>query len=554
MSRVVVIGFDAAEPSLIEKWVAEGLLPNVARLQQQGSGGPIQSTIQPISPAAWSTIVTGCNPGKHGVFDWYERDSQHYHQAQIVRSSSIRVPTLWERCTSHGLTSGIFNVPMTFPPQPLNGWLVSGILTPPGIQELTYPKELRAELDIDGRYKTFFGVTYREGEEESFLSALHETLEHRGKALLHLLEEHPTDLTFAVFMESDHVMHYFWKHMDDTHPSHRPEHEQYHHAIRDVYIHLDRILGEVMDHLNEDDTLFLVSDHGSGPHYAKVYINKLLMQHDLLRLRRKPTTRFKVWLMQHRIVERIYSTMRSIGIDPRPLVPKKVRQTAIHSGINILDIDWANTKAYASGEMGYVSVNLAGREGHGSVDPRDAEAVIDDIIAVLDQLTDEDGEPIVEQIWRSTALYHGVALSDAPDVIFGLKGWSHYAARIGLGLHVAGVFDRPTFGRIEVSGGHALHGILYGMGPGIKASGTVQGMDLTQVAPTVLYRLGLPISTQIDGQVVTKMFTEASLSAHPIRYVDEDEHIHPRTDDDSSYTPQESQQVESRLRDLGYLE
>jgi predicted AlkP superfamily phosphohydrolase/phosphomutase len=552
MPKVIVLGFDAMDPALVERWVAEGHLPNIARLQREGAGGRLRSTIQPISPAAWSTAVTGMNPGQHSVFDWHERNPASYHE-RIVDARSIKAPTVWQRANQAGLKAGVFNVPLTFPPQPLDGWLVTGILTPPGAREITYPPGLREEIDAasDG-YRVFFGVTYKEGDEQTFLDALHDTLERRRKALLHLIDHHPTDLVFAVFMESDHIMHAFWKHMDDTHPSHRPGDERHAHAIRDVYRHLDEILGDVLGRLEADSTLVLLSDHGSGPNHGFVLVNKLLMQHGLLAMRRSPLTAIKLWLARHEVATRLYALTRALGLDLRPLVPRKMRETARHGGLGMGDIDWQRTKAYVSGDFGLVSINVAGREAQGCVDPRDKEAVIDEVMALLGELRVDDGEPLVDQFWRAPALYHGPHLDHAPDLIFQMRDF-RYKSSPAVGHGGTSVFEDARMGPTEISGGHALYGIFYALGPGVRAGQVVEKMDLTQVTPTVLYRLGLPVPDTLDGKVIEGLFESDYLSKHPIEIVHENES--PDIEgEESVYDAEETAEIENRLRDLGYLE
>jgi predicted AlkP superfamily phosphohydrolase/phosphomutase len=396
-------------------------------------------------------------------------------------------------------------------------------------------------------------VTYREGDEQRFLDALHETLERRAQALLYLLKNHSTDLVMAVFMESDHVIHSFWKYHDATHPSHRPEYASYEHAIRDVYKHLDDVLGRVMSLLGSDGTLLVVSDHGCGPYHGHVHINKLLMQHQLLAIRKRPATRIKAWLARYRVAERLYGLSTYLGIDLRPLVPKRVRQAAVQSGIGARDIDWDRTSAYVSGDFGQVSVNLMGRERQGSVDPRDKEAVIDEVIRLLDTLRHpEDGKPLVDNVWRASALYAGKCLESAPDVIFCMRGYS-YQNSMGLGLHVEGLVEKPRFAQGEVSGGHAPDGILYATGPGIRQGVQLEGMNLTQLAPTVLYRLGIAVPATMDGRVIESLFKPEHLASHPLRYRHGDAPEEEPAESDAIYSSEQLNQVESRLRDLGYL-
>jgi predicted AlkP superfamily phosphohydrolase/phosphomutase len=551
MSRVIVLGFDAAEPELVNRWVSQGHLPNFARLQREGAGGRLASTVLPLSPVAWSTAITGMNPGNHGVYDWHERDPQTYHQ-RMVSASSIKAKTLWQRANDAGLTCGVMNVPLTYPPRPLDGWLISGILTPPSAAAFTFPTDLRAELEAAcGKYRVFFGATYREGEERAYLDSMHDTIEQRRKTLLHLMQTHPTDLLFAVFMESDHVMHDFWKYMDPAHPSHRPGYRQFEHAIRDVYRHLDDVLGDVLSAIDDDSTLFVLSDHGSGPYHGHVFVNKYLIQNGLLALRRGMATRLKLWLAKHKTPERIYGFLRSLGIDLRPLVPKSIRQKVVASGIGSSDIDWRHTQAYGCGDYGQIAVNLAGREGQGSVDPRDREAVVEQVCTLLENMVDEEGDPLVAQIWRAENLYHGAYVHEAPDVLFTMRDYL-YQSSLDPGLHVPGLVEAARFSRGETSGSHRPYGILYALGPGVRPGTTVDEMDLSQLTPTALYSLGLPVPNQLDGQVIAALFEPEHLQAHPIRYVDEE--ASETAPPESAYTEEDTALIEERLRNLGYLE
>ncbi len=552
MPRVVILGFDAADPRLVDRWVEEGYLPNVARLKREGASARLRSTIQPLTPLAWTSMVTGMDPGGHGVYDWHQRDPQTYH-ATIVGSYSVKAPTLWQRLNRAGLSCGVLNVPLTYPPRRLNGWLVSDILTPPGAKNITFPAALKVELDeVSGGYKIFFGVTYQEGGEQSFLDALHETLERRRRALLHLLKSRPTDFVMAVFMESDHVMHSFWKYMDAAHPSHKPGYAAYEHAIRDVYRHLDDILGDVLALIGQDTTLLLVSDHGSGPYLGRVYVNKLLRQHGYLAVRRGPLTALKLALARSRAVERLYSFLRRFGLDPRPLVGKRLRQIAAQSGLGTGDIDWARTRAYVSGDFGQITVNLRGREKFGIVDPRDKESLIDEIIGLLDGLCDEDGKALVDHVWRGSTLYHGGEVGSAPDIVFSMRDFQ-YLSTPGLGVQVGGLIDRPRYAKGEISGAHALYGICYAVGPGIVAGQRLDEIDITQVAPTALYALGLGVPKQMDGKVIEGFYEADFLKKNPIQVTDDaDQPISP--DSDEGYSREELQQVEERLKGLGYME
>jgi predicted AlkP superfamily phosphohydrolase/phosphomutase len=298
--------------------------------------------------------------------------------------------------------------------------------------------------------------------------------------------------------------------------------------------------------------VLLVSDHGSGPLLGSVYLNKLFMQHGLLAIRNHPLTTLKTWLARTRIIERLYGLLRAIGIDPRPLFSKQVRQAAVQSGLGTQDIDWARTKAFVSGDFGQVSLNIAGREPQGIVDPRDKESLLDEVITLLDSLTDEQGNPIIQDVWRAPSLYQGPYLESAPDLEFSFKDFT-YKAALGMAMGHKDIVERVRYARGEVSGGHSLHGIFYAKGPGIKQGAAIDGLEMSQVAPLVLYSMGIAIPAQMDGKLPESFFDPGYLADHPAQSSDDDLQG-PSAPGSEGYNAEELEQVESRLRGLGYLE
>ena len=142
--RVLVIGLDGATYDILDPMRAEGRMPNLDRLITEGTAGILESTKPPITPAAWTTFMTGKGPGRHGIID-FERYDPRTNTLSFNSTYEIREPTIWNILSAKGLRVGSINLPMTFPPKPVNGFLISGFETPSTDAEFTYPPELSAD-------------------------------------------------------------------------------------------------------------------------------------------------------------------------------------------------------------------------------------------------------------------------------------------------------------------------------------------------------------------------------------------------------------------------
>jgi predicted AlkP superfamily phosphohydrolase/phosphomutase len=153
VERVVILGLDGLEPTLAEKFMAEGKLPNLARLKKDGAYARLRTTTPAISPVAWSSFMTGSEPSKHNIFDFLSRDPRTYlpdlSSARIgrpkrtlalgrylvplsrpeIRGLRKSVP-FWKILGDKGVASTILRVPITFPPEKFKGHLLSGMCAP----------------------------------------------------------------------------------------------------------------------------------------------------------------------------------------------------------------------------------------------------------------------------------------------------------------------------------------------------------------------------------------------------------------------------------------
>ncbi|MBC8333180.1 MAG: alkaline phosphatase family protein, partial [Anaerolineae bacterium] len=274
---LVVLGWDAATWDLLTPWVEQGKLPHLTSLMQNGSYGAMRSTSLPVSPAAWSTIITGKNPGKHGIFDWFARKPNSY-DVEYVHTGQIKSRPVWEYFNQGGQRIGVFNLPMLYPAVPLEGFMLSGLAAPDAAAEgFAYPPELLDELSahLGSPYCHAESEIYKYGREAAYLKSVLNLLDHQRRALRYLIERHPCDAYLLVFMQTDHAQHKFWRYLDPTYPGYDPEHDaHFADAIEQVFRGVDDFLGELLALFGNNANLMVLSDHGGGPVHGIMYINR----------------------------------------------------------------------------------------------------------------------------------------------------------------------------------------------------------------------------------------------------------------------------------------
>src|ERR1043166_5584682 len=145
MAKVLIIGLDGATWRVLEPWARAGRLPHLAALMARGSWGPLRSTVPALTPPAWSSLITGRNPGAHGVFAFRRLAPGRYETAGLASAADLRAPTLWDIAGRAGKQVGVISVPPSYPLRPVNGFVVGCMLTPPG-EPFTYPPELAHEI------------------------------------------------------------------------------------------------------------------------------------------------------------------------------------------------------------------------------------------------------------------------------------------------------------------------------------------------------------------------------------------------------------------------
>ncbi len=566
--KVVVIGLDSATWTVIRPWMEEGSLPNLAKLMQGGVSGTLQSVLPPITPPAWTSFMTGKNPGKHGIFHFVETEDGGYAM-NYANATSRRSPTVWKLLNDAGYTVGTMNIPFTYPPEPLKGFQISGMDTPSESSPFIHPLALREELErqlgplqLDLR---FLGAMSTDERRNRVLEEMKQLDEQWSKAALYLLEKHPQDVMMFVFMSIDTVQHYFWHYMDKDHFLHDPKVvPQFGDAIRKVYERLDAAAGKIIDRLPLDTAVFVVSDHGGGPVVDRtVYLNRYLAQLGLLHYQETATSSVRTF--GKKVMRGAYSLLRNSLTSRQKsrladLFPK-LHQKSEMAYSSFTSIDWSRTQAYCSEVLASppsIWINLKGLKPQGIVEPSDYESLVTTIIAKLAELTDpRNGQPVIHRVYRRDEIFHGPLAHEGADLI--LDWWSENSL----------FSTQPSFPEdtnepalvirehkpsetSEWGGTHRLNGILAARAPAFQAGLEAENLHLIDLAPTILHLLGVPVPQDMDGHVLENLFRSEFLAAHPIRAglasgTSEEERP-------SGYTDEESAKVEERLQALGYLE
>jgi predicted AlkP superfamily phosphohydrolase/phosphomutase len=566
--KVVVIGLDAATWTVIRPWMAEGQMPNLAKLMKAGVSGTLESILPPITPPAWTSFMTGKNPGKHGIFHFVETEHGGYAM-NYANATSRRSPTVWKLLNNAGYSVGTMNIPFTYPPEPLNGFQISGMDTPSETSPFIHPPELREELvkhlggiQLDIR---FLGAMSTDERRNQVLAEMKQIDKQWTKAALYLLENHPQDVMMFVFMSIDTVQHHFWQHMDKEHFLHDPKRApKFGDAVRKVYERLDAAAGQIIDRLPPETAVFVVSDHGGGPVVDRtIFLNRYLAQLGLLHYDEKTTSGIRS--LGKKLLRVSFSMLRSTLSSRQKswlarLFPK-IRQKSEMAYSSFTSIDWSRTKAYCSEVLASppcIWINLKGVKPQGIVDPGAYDALVTFIIEKLAELKDpRTGKPVINRVYRRNEIFHGPFAHEGADLV--LDWWSEdslFSSQPSFpedtGKPALIIREHRPSEKSEWGGTHRLNGILIARGSGFRSGAEIANARLIDIAPTLLHLLGVPVPEDMDGKVLASAFQPDFLLARPIRSGAASGTS--ATDRPSGYTDEEAAKVEERLQALGYLE
>jgi len=550
--KVLVVGLDGVPLGLIKTWAGEGKLPTFQRLMGQGVVGELKSTVPPTSGPSWSTFMTGKNPGKTGIYDFLYRQEGTYIFPPVNASQRDGL-ALWRLLSEQGRSVGVVNVPMSYPVEEVNGYMISGWMTPYSAQDFSYPPDLWRKLkDEIGYYTIYPTETFAESRRESFFKASDDLLDLRSSTISYLMERYPTDFFMAVMFDTDRILHQLWHYLDPGHPWREPgDSTDKSGPVVRYFQRVDEKLGEIVGRADEDTLVIILSDHGMGPAHNFIVLNNWLLDVGLLQVKRDLFRQIKRQLFRMgftlRNVHRIADTLG---------LAKHAEYKGLYSMdylmklvfLSFLDADWSRSKAYSFGRhLGSIYLNVKGREPEGIVEPgQEYEEVREQIIDLARQFVDPlTGEPLIGEILKREDVYEGPYLERAPDLILRPRDEKN----IFFGLADFG--SNTTVDTVyRYSGMHRDYGLLVLSGKGVRKGFSVEGAGIQDLAPTILYAMGCPVPQDMDGRVLTEVFTEDFRAQVPLVSGEEGSS---REVEESAYTKEAEEEIKERLRGLGYL-
>lgn len=432
--KTIVIGLDGAPYSLIQKLIQQGICPNLSRLVAMGSLREMKSTHPAVSSVAWTSFATGVNPAKHGIFGFMDR-IPHTYDVYYPNSSHVMSKTIWSILRNYGKRSIVINVPSTYPASEINGILIAGFVAI-DLARATFPRSIVPLLNEIG-YKIDVETQLIHESKDKLLSDLFLTLEKRIRTILHFMKNEVFDLFVGIFTETDRLHHFFWKYLEEPDSKYSP-------LFFDYYKTIDAAIGKIMENIDNNTTLILLSDHGFCTLQQEVYLNQWLKEEHFLHF--------------------------------KTIQPKSLSDMGNRS------------KAYCL-DPGRIYINLKGREQNGCIEYGDEyEQLRDILISELKKLKDPITKTsIIDKVYKREEIYCGKYFDRAPDLVIEPKH----------GYDMKGAISRETLMSKGIfSGMHTYDdAFVY-----INQKNIVkQSLEIVDVTATILASLDIPVPGDMDG-------------------------------------------------------
>lgn len=530
--RAVLIGLDGATFSILDPLVEAGVMPRLKELFASGARGELRSVVPPLTPPAWTSLMTGRSPGNHGVFDFFRFEYRDGHHIRVVDSTDVGCETIWSMVSRQGLKATALNFPLTSPPEAISGNLVPGWVPWRYMRLACHPsglyddlkklpgfnaRELAMDMQLDG--KAIEGCQ-NEDEYESFIE-LHIRREQQWFNIMsHLMKHDPSQLTAVLFDGVDKLQHFCWRFLDPAlYPSSPSPWEQKIRALcLDYFGLVDRFLAEIVSQAGTDATIVIASDHGFGATVEIFHLN--------------------AWLAEHG-----YLAWAEAGTSDAEAGGKLGLETMAR---RFYEVDWARTTAHSpTPSSNGIYIPVARDGGGGGVEPARYEAfrreLMDSLLELKCPVTDE---PIVTRIWTREEAFAGTYMELAPDLTIALRDGGFVSILPS---------DDVLKPRREPTGTHRPEGVFVASGAGIRRGAELSSLSILDVAPLLLHSLGLAVPEDLEGRVPTELYEPSHLEAHPVTAAESTVAPEPvaKTEQDAG----EGEEIlVNRLKALGYLE
>jgi len=533
--KVYLIGIDGGSPKLLKLLIREGYLPNFKKIMEDGVFGSLESTIPPVTAPAWTSMMTGVNPGKHGLFS-FEVFSPKGNGIRFASSRSARTKRLWEILNDFGKSSGIINCPLTYPPpKKMKGFLISGFLTPRDCHLYTYPPQIRdkflRDYIIDIPMAEFGKLTI--DNLRKFVDRSIECLRKRERILFQLDEKFDPDFLMSVFMETDKLQHVLWKFLvkEEEGDEIRVMREN---SIR-YYSEIDRLIGRILGRMEKNSILIIASDHGFESTSFRFFLNEWLRSKGHLAFKGIP-------YLIRRVFRRLIRKLQDRGMTQFGLE----REERLRSRF----IDWEKTKAFV--RLGYEQGIYLNEKVFASNEEK--RKFVDELIGDLRKCETLSGEPLFKRIWIREELYKGPFIQFAPHIVLEKDERVVLSEKLySRKFVIKNLLKKDQF--IEKvctpEGYHSAEGFFAAYGNAIARN--VRGnFSIMDIVPTILYFLELPIPSELDGRVIDEIFVDEFRKNVKVT-VSKEYEIYLKGED-FDYEEEEEDEIYRKLKGLGYLD
>jgi len=535
--RILILALDSVCWEVLQPLVDDGTMPALGSFLKRAHYGNLESTIPPHTAAAWSTFLTGMDPGRHGIIDFVKYHPKE-NRFKFHASNATRAASFLSRLSEKDISCGSIFLPRHYPPYRLkDGYVISGFETPSTQVQFTDPDDLRAEvLGISPDMHFNFEDDWQDDKtDKGFAHNIEraiESVDRLEQLSVHLQRERPVRVQISYLQTTDILFHKAWRWCcSKTGPANEYRRGQ----IKQFFRRVDQLISRVLGlHNSRTSQRFkpsggerilrmIVSDHGHGSSNGRVFVNKLLMEWGYL----KP--------------------LGSLSRVSRRITLLTLDATARREKNRELQVDWSQTKAYLAhvGIYGFVYVNLKGREPNGCVPKKEFEKVRNELIAKFGE-TKVPGtkEPLFPHVLKGEEVFEKKDELSLPDLV--IVPADGYYPRKKL---TDGEAIRATPN--SIGGVHRVEGVYAFEGPGvIPSKGMGEPANIVDVAPTLMAALGQPIPTSMSGDALLYIFGDNPPNAD---FVEEDGIPKPSGGGDV-YTKEQEREIEKRLADLGYLE
>jgi predicted AlkP superfamily phosphohydrolase/phosphomutase len=484
---MIIIGIDGADYQVTCDFMNQGILPNLKAIAEKGSLFPLKSTFPPLTPQAWTSAVTGVNPGKHGIFDFGVLPEDSY-EPYLNNSTHRAVKAIWDYAQEEGLSMGVLNVPLTWPGEHMErGWMVTGMHTP-SVKELSLNEQIVSTLLEEVPDYEIDVMSWWYGDMDEFINRCHRMVKSRLKAALVLKDKYPVDILFVVFTALDRVSHAFFGQQNFVIGE---QGWKYQNEVEKIYVAIDEAVGELLSACSPSASVSVFSDHGFGTLKKDVYLNHLFIRHGFLD-----------YSSERYLTDRLSFPGFYGGVPGRALYRAG---TLFSSFLKNQDprtkswshINWEETRAFAFGLFGNIFIHRKERfpKGMIEVDSSEYQLLYEKILKIMLALKD-GSESVVDEIYHFSQLYEGPFAYKAPDFVVKMKDWS-YITRGGSEFYSNELFSSPE---LHHSGNHRDTGIFLSSFLS-ESQLSSQGMKMEDIFPTIFNHMDLPIPSAIDGDI-----------------------------------------------------